>query len=128
MNCDKCDKMFATRQSLWKHRKRKHAGKIQNTIAHKENFLTDIINNPPQRAKDQSPTSILPIKAVNSVVSKRRAFINFKSEKKPESEPESDSQSTSLYSDSEPEEDDKPSDIKDLSIIQKSLQKNAQQH
>jgi DNA replication protein DnaC len=22
--CDKCDKMFATRQSLWKHRQRKH--------------------------------------------------------------------------------------------------------
>ena len=50
----------------------------------------------------------------NSVVSKRRALIDFKSEKKPESEPESDSQSTSLYSDSEPEEDDKPTDIEEL--------------
>ena len=51
---------------------------------------------------------------MNSVVSKRRALIDFKSEKKPEFEPESDSLSTSLYSDSEPEMDDKPSDIEEL--------------
>ena len=114
--CEKCEKMFATRQSLWKHRKRKHASKIENTIANKEKFLTDIINNPPHRAKDQSSTSILPIKAVNSVVSKRKALINFKSEKKPESEPESDSQSTSLYSESEPEEGDKPSNTEELEV------------
>ena len=66
--------------------------------------------------KDQPTTSILPIKPENSVVSKRRALIDFKSEKKPESEPESDSQSTSLYSDSEPEEDDKPSDTDELEV------------
>ena len=114
--CDKCDKMFATRQSLWKHRKRKHAGEKGNIIAHKEKFLTDFINTVSKRAKDQPTTSILPIKPVNSVVSKRRALIDFKSEKKPESEPESDSQSTSLYSDSEPEEDDKPSDTDELEV------------
>ena len=114
--CDKCDKMFATRQSLWKHRKRKHVGEKGNIIAHKEKFLTDFINTVSQRAKDQPTTSILPIKPVNSVVSKRRALIDFKSEKKPESEPESDSQSTSLYSDSEPEEDDKPSDTEELVV------------
>ena len=112
--CDKCDKMFATRQSLWKHRKRKHVGKKENIIAHKEKFLTDIMNNVPQRAKDQRTTSILSIKPVNSVVPKPRALIDFKSEKKPEFEPESDSLSTSLYSDSEPEMDDKPSDIEEL--------------
>ena len=112
--CDKCDKMFASRQSLWKHRKRKHAGKKENIIAHKEKFLADVMNSVSQRAKDQPTTSILPIKPVNSVVSKRRALIDFKSEKKPEFEPESDSLSTSLYSDSEPEMDDKPSDIEEL--------------
>ena len=96
--CDKCDKMFATRQSLWKHRKRKHASEKGNIIAHKDKFLTDFINTVSQRAKDQPSTSILPIKPVDSVVSKRRALIDFKSEKKPESEPELDYQSTSLYS------------------------------
>ena len=112
--CDKCDKMFATRQSLWKHRKRKHAVKSENTIAHKNQFLTDVMNNVSQRAKDQPTTSILPISPENSVVPKPRALIDFKSEKKPESEPELDSQSTSLYSDSEPEKNDKPSDIEKL--------------
>ena len=106
--------MFATCQSLWKHRKRKHAVKTENTIAHKNQFLTDVMNNVSQRAKDQPTTSILPISPENSVVPKPRALIDFKSEKKPESEPELDSQSTSLYSDSEPEKNDKPSDIEKL--------------
>ena len=53
--CDKCDKMFASRQSLWKHRQRKHAVKKENNIAHKEKFLADIMNNVTQRtSKDNA--------------------------------------------------------------------------
>ena len=36
--CDKCDKMFATRQSLWKHRQRKH-------VDQKKDIIGKIINN-----------------------------------------------------------------------------------
>ena len=82
--------------------------------AHKEQFLTDVMNNVPQRAKDQPTISILPIKPVNSVVPKPRALIDFKLEKKPESKPEYNPQSTFLCSDSEPEEEDKLSDIEYL--------------
>ena len=54
--CDKCDKMFASRQSLWKHRQRKHAGKKENNIAHKEKFLADIMNNVTQRTSKDNAT------------------------------------------------------------------------
>ena len=36
--CDKCDKMFATRQSLWKHRQRK-------PVDQKKDIIEKIINN-----------------------------------------------------------------------------------
>ena len=128
--CDKCDKMFASRQSLWKHRQRKHAGKKENNIAHKEKFLADIMNNVTQRAKDQPITSTLPIKRVNSVVPKPKALIDFKSEKKLESEAASDSedQSTTSYSDSEPEEidiseNDEPDNLEELKAAFRNLYK-----
>ena len=129
--CDKCDKMFASRQSLWKHRQRKHAGKKENNIiAHKEKFLADIMNNVPQKAKDQPTTSILPIKRVNSVVPTPKELIDFKSEKKLESEPASDSedQSTTSYSDSEPEEieiseNDEPDNLEELKAAFRNLYK-----
>ena len=54
--CDKCDKMFASRQSLWKHRQRKHAVKKENNIAHKEKFLADIMNNVTQRTSKDNAT------------------------------------------------------------------------
>ena len=106
--CDKCDKVFASRQSLWKHRQRKHALKKENNIIQKDKFLANIIRNEvTQRGKDQpttTTTSILPIKRVKS---RPKALTDFKSGKEmEESEPDSDSenQSTTFYSDSEPEE------------------------
>ena len=120
--CDKCDKMFATRQSLWKHRKQKHAGKTENTIAHKdglhetlgdglviksrsssapihkERFVSDIINNVGKTAKDQH--SALPKKQEtkkNSVLPKALSDLPLKLDL----EADSDSESYSEGSDTE---------------------------
>ena len=123
-NCDRCSKTLASPQSFWNHRQRckdnatkdglhETSGnsliiesRIGSTLAHKEKFVADIKNNVSQRAKDQPSTSILPRKRVNSVGRKQKALIDFNSEKILESEPDSDSedQSTTFYSDSEPEE------------------------
>ena len=54
--CDKCDKVFASRQLLWKYRQRKHGGKKENNVAHKEKFLADIKNNVTQRTSKDNAT------------------------------------------------------------------------
>ena len=55
--CEKCDKTFSSRQSLWKHRQRKHQG--QNDT------IRSIVNNAVQGAnKDTSPMmTVTPVKA-----------------------------------------------------------------
>ena len=120
--CDKCDKMFPTRQSLWEHRKRKHAGKTENTIAHKDGlhetlgyglviksrsssapirkdrFISDIINNVGKTTKDQH--SALPKKQEskkNSVLPKALSDLPLKLDL----ETDSDSESYSEGSDTE---------------------------
>ena len=71
--CDKCDKIFASRQSLWKHRQRKHADKKENNIAHKEKFLADIMNNVTQRtSKDNAIEDGLQETSGNGLIIKPR--------------------------------------------------------
>ena len=59
--CEKCKTMFASRQSLWKHRKRKHQEQKDGDWEK----VGDIINRAVGRANmDAKPTtSVTPIKA-----------------------------------------------------------------
>ena len=91
--CEKCDKMFSSRQSLWKHRQRKH--QRQN------HTIRSIVNNAVQGAnKDTSPMmTVTPVKAPPYLTKNPMVTLNGKSD----SEPESDSEESESSEKSDPE-------------------------
>jgi len=84
--CSECDKIFATRQSIWKHRQRKHVDQRKNILEKAKDSnggrkQTEqgggIIGNTPDkviqkgaRAKTQKTCTVLPIEAMNEPESK----------------------------------------------------------
>ena len=55
--CEKCDKTFSSRQSLWKHRQRKHQGQTDT--------IRSIVNKAVQGA-DKDTTSMMTVTPVKS--------------------------------------------------------------
>ena len=94
--CEKCDKTFSSRQSLWKHRQRKHQG--QN------NTIRNIVNNAVNEANlDTSPMmTVTPVKAPPYLTKNPMVTLNGKSD----SEPESDSEESESSEKSDPESSD----------------------
>ena len=91
--CEKCDKTFSSRQSLWKHRQRKHQG--QNDT------IRSIVNNAVQGANmDTNPMmTVTPVKAPPYLTKNPMVTLNGKSD----SEPESDSEESESSEKSDPE-------------------------
>ena len=114
--CEKCDKTFSSRQSLWKHRQRKHQGQTDT--------IRSIVNKAVQGAdKDTNPMmTVTPVKAPpyltkNPIVKdvaapiegvKAKSFTNLpmKIDGKSDSEPESDSEESESSEMSDPESSD----------------------
>ena len=107
--CEKCDKTFSSRQSLWKHRQRKHQG--QN-----DTVRSIIVNNAIQKANmDTNPMMNITLrKAPNPMVKdvpapiegvKAKSFTNLpmKIDFKSDSEPESDNDESESTEESDPE-------------------------
>ena len=83
--CSECDKIFATRQSIWKHRQRKHVDQRKNILekakdsngSRKQTEQGGVIGNTPNkviqrgaRAQTQKTCAVPPIEAMNEPESK----------------------------------------------------------
>ena len=115
--CEKCDKTFSSRQSLWKHRQRKHQGQTDT--------IRSIVNKAVQGAdKDTNPMmTVTPVKAPPYLTKNPMVTFNSKSD----SEPESDSEESESSEKSDPEssEDAKfmPDNLEELKAAFRDLYK-----
>ena len=100
--CDKCKTMFASRQSLWKHRKRKHqeqkgedwekVGDIINRVVGRASMDTEpTMSVTPIKASPQKPeVKDVPIKALNAVKPKALTDLAMEIDGKTDSEDETE--------------------------------------
>ena len=115
--CEKCDKTFSSRQSLWKHRQRKHQG--QNDT------IRSIVNNAVQGANmDTNPMmTVTPVKAPPYLTKNPMVTLNGKSD----SEPESDSEESESSEKSDPESSEDvefmPDNLEELKAAFRNLYK-----
>ena len=115
--CDKCKTMFASRQSLWKHRKRKHqvqkdedwekVGDIINRAVERANMDTEpTMSVTPMKASPQKPeVKDVPIKALNAVKPKALTDLAMEIDGKTDSEDETEDVAMETDGESDSEDD-----------------------
>ena len=131
--CDKCKTMFASRQSLWKHRKRKYqeqkgedwekVGDIINRAVERANMDTEpTMSVTPIKASPKKPeVKDVPIKALNTV--KPKSLTDLAMEIDGETDSEDETKDVEMETDGESDsEDETEEDEKDNKAIKRIRQ------